>query len=93
MIHFGGPAERLAALLHEARMQECYGNWQLPSRFKWPQTREEWAFYQHNPHSAIDQAMAQAKAMIKAGYTTNQKDTPNVTSDPSPTGTNHPDRS
>lgn len=90
MIHFGGPAERLAALLHEARMQECYGNWQLPSRFKWPQTREEWAFYQHNPHSAIDQAMAQAKAMIKAGYKT--EDTPNV-SDPSPSRTNHSDRS
>lgn len=68
MIVFGGPVERLAGLLHEARMQECYGNWDLPHRFRWPKTREQWTHYQHNPHSQVEQALAQAKAMIKAGW-------------------------
>lgn len=61
MITFGDPIERLAAKLHEARMVECYGNWDLPSRFAWPTTREGWQHYQHHPHSAILQALAQAK--------------------------------
>lgn len=64
MITFGSPQERLAAVLHEARMVECYGNWALSSRFRWPQTRDEWEHYQHHPHPAIAQAMAQAKAVI-----------------------------
>lgn len=68
MIKFGDPVERLAALLHEARMRECYGNWQLACRFKWPETRDGWVRYQHHPHAQVEQALAQAKAMIKAGY-------------------------
>ena len=63
MIPFGSPLERTAAILHEARMKECFGNWDLPSRFKWPATREQWEHYQHNPHSAVLQALAQAKAI------------------------------
>jgi hypothetical protein len=74
MIQFGGPVERMARVLHEARMQECYGNWQLPSRFRWPETREQWEHYQHNPHSAVLQALAQAKAVLaaKEGGMTNE---------------------
>jgi hypothetical protein len=64
---FGSRQERLARLLHEARMTECYGNWTIRSRFKWPETREEWEHYQHNPHPSILQAMAQAKAILSEG--------------------------
>lgn len=66
MIAFGSPQERLAAVLHEARMKECYGNWSIPSRFRWPETREQWEHYQHNPDGHIAQAMAQAKAILPA---------------------------
>ena len=66
MIQFGGPVERMARLLHEARMQECYGNWDLPCRLRWPETRERWEYYQHHPHSAVLQALAQAKAVAQA---------------------------
>jgi hypothetical protein len=38
----------------------------LPSRFRWPETREQWEHYQHNPHSAVLQALAQAKAVLAA---------------------------
>ena len=64
MSAFGSPQERLAAVLHEARMKDCYGHWTTVSRFKWPQTREEWEHYQHNPDGRIAQAMAQAKAAM-----------------------------
>ena len=64
MTPFGSEIERTACILHEARMRECYGNWDLPCRFHWPETREQWEYYQHNPHSAILQAVAQAKAIV-----------------------------
>lgn len=66
MSAFGTPVERLAKELHEARMAECWGSWSSPSRFRWPDTREEWEHLQHHPHPAIGQAMAQAKALVKA---------------------------
>jgi hypothetical protein len=54
--------------LHEARMAECFGTWTPSYRFFWPKTRAEWVHFEHNPHSLIEQAVAQAKAMIKAGW-------------------------
>lgn len=66
---FGDATERLACLLHEARMSECYGNWRPSYRLRWPETREAWQQFQHHPHSNVLQALAQAKALIAAGWT------------------------
>ena len=61
---FGSKQERLAKVLHDAKMKDCWGNWQSAHRFAWPETREQWTHYQHNPHPVIEYTMAQARAAL-----------------------------
>ncbi|HXJ94231.1 MAG TPA: hypothetical protein VMT20_15390 [Terriglobia bacterium] len=53
----------LGRLLHESRMKECYGNWQMYTRPKWPATFKEYRAQQQAGQSWIDQAIAQVRAI------------------------------
>lgn len=55
----------LGGVLHEARMKECYGNWQMHTRPKWPATFKEYRAQQQAGQSWIDQAIAQVRAIYQ----------------------------
>lgn len=58
---------RVGGILHEARMRECYGNMQISSRMKWPETFKDFRGQRHDGQPWIDVAIAQVRALIKAG--------------------------
>lgn len=56
----------LAQVLHEARMQECYGNrMDAPSRRHWPGPEVTRHNYGHHRSPHVDIALAQARAALK----------------------------
>jgi len=58
---------RIGGILHEARMQECYGSAQLSSRRAWPATLKDFRRQQMAGQPWIDVAIAQVRALIAAG--------------------------
>ena len=58
---------RVGRLLHEARMDECYGKMQIASRKKWPETFKDFRRQRMDGQTWIDVAIAQVRALIKAG--------------------------
>lgn len=58
---------RVGGILHEARMCECYGNAEISSRKKWPETFKDFRGQRHDGQPWIDVAIAQVRALIKAG--------------------------
>ena len=52
----------LAGILHEARMKECYGNWAMTCRVRWPATFKEFREQQQAGQSWIDIGLATARA-------------------------------
>lgn len=58
---------RIGGILHESRMTECYGEMQLSTRRKWPATLKEFRGQQMAGQPWIDVAVAQVRALVKAG--------------------------
>lgn len=56
----------IGGILHEARMQECYGNLRIQSRNAWPTTLKEFRTQRHLGQPWIDVAIAQVKALLEA---------------------------
>jgi len=52
----------LAGILHESRMKECYGNWSMSCRVRWPETFKEFREAQQAGQSWADIGMAEARA-------------------------------
>ncbi len=53
----------LGGILHNARMEECFGAWEMSCRPVWPKTFKEFRGQYQAGQSWIDQACAQAKAI------------------------------
>jgi hypothetical protein len=58
---------RVGAILHEARMEECYGKLDSTSRKKWPETFKEFRRQRMAGQPWIDVAVAQVRALARAG--------------------------
>lgn len=58
---------RVGGILHEARMEECFGKSEFSFRKKWPSTIKEFRGQMMNGQSWIDVAVAQVRALAKAG--------------------------
>lgn len=58
---------RIGGILHEARMDECYGKMDIGSRKKWPETFKDFRRQRMDGQPWIDVAIAQVRALIKAG--------------------------
>ncbi len=58
---------RVGGILHEARMRECYGEMQISSRRAWPETVKDYRRQQMAGQPWIDVAIAQVRALAKAG--------------------------
>lgn len=58
---------RVGRILHEARMDECYGKMDISSRKKWPETFKDFRGQRMDGQPWIDVAIAQVRALIKAG--------------------------
>jgi hypothetical protein len=58
---------RIGKVLHEARMQECYGALQLSARKAWPETFKDFRRQRMDGQPWIDVAIAQVRALIKSG--------------------------
>lgn len=58
---------RVGGILHGARMNECYGGLDISSRKKWPATLKDFRGQAHEGQPWIDVAVAQVKALVKAG--------------------------
>jgi hypothetical protein len=54
-------------VLHESRMRECYGGWQISTRRAWPATVKDFRRELHIGQPWIDVAIAQARALHAAG--------------------------
>lgn len=54
---------QLAGIIHEARMKECYGNWNTALRQAWPKDFKEYRTQQQAGQSWITIAVAQAHAV------------------------------
>lgn len=65
LFHVGG-------LLHEARMRECYGEMQISTRRAWPTTIKDFRRQQMDGQPWIDVAIAQVRALVKAGLISGQ---------------------
>lgn len=63
---------RIGGILHEARMQECYGKTNFSARKQWPATFKEFRGQRHDGQPWIDVAIAQVRALIKAGIITTE---------------------
>jgi hypothetical protein len=58
---------KVGGVLHEARMQECYGTMQISTRRTWPATIKDYRRQQMAGQPWIDVAIAQVRALVKAG--------------------------
>lgn len=58
---------RVGGILHEARMVEAFGNADFSFRKKWPATLKEFRGQMMAGQSWIDFAVAQVRALVKAG--------------------------
>ena len=56
---------RVGGILHEARMEECYGKMQISTRQKWPETFKDFRRQRMAGQPWIDVAIAQVRALIK----------------------------
>lgn len=58
---------RVGGILHNARMQECYGNWHPSWRAKWPSSLKEFRRQMMAGQPWIDVANAQTRALFEEG--------------------------
>ncbi len=58
---------RIGGILHESRMDECYGKTQASFRKKWPETLKDFRAQRMAGQPWIDVAVAQVRGLIKAG--------------------------
>lgn len=56
---------RIGGILHEARMEECYGKMNVSSRKKWPETFKDFRRQRMDGQPWIDVAIAQVRALVK----------------------------
>lgn len=71
---------RIGGILHEARMEECYGSMQISSRRKWPETIKDFRRQQMDGQPWIDVAIAQVRALVKNGLITDAVSSPGESS-------------
>ena len=60
----------LASLLYHARKREAWGHGNYTNTFPDIDDAKAMRAYPHNPVAEVDLALAQAKAVLKAGYAT-----------------------
>lgn len=58
---------KVGKILHEARMEECYGKMQISTRKVWPETFKDFRGQRMAGQPWIDVAVAQVRALLKAG--------------------------
>lgn len=61
------PDWEIAAVVHRARMRECYGDNDARGKQPFPSTDTERRAYFHARNTWVDQALAVAKALREAG--------------------------
>jgi hypothetical protein len=65
-----GEIWKLAHLLYHARKREAWGHGNYTNTFPDLDDAKAMRAYPHNPVAEVDLALAQAKAVLKAGYVT-----------------------